>query len=118
MDEVIGAAFNTMCFIVTVGWSIYPVGSFFGCLMGEADDNVFNSTHNLADMLNKFLLFCLLAVGVGWIVAWCASLSSFSRSLSGRAIAETSCFNSSCLACLPWDRGRFGQGPSSPPLVA
>merc|ERR1712173_226137 len=31
-------SFSTMRFIVTVGWSIYPLGYFFGYLMGGVDD--------------------------------------------------------------------------------
>merc|ERR1711963_1053808 len=32
-------SFSTMRFIVTVGWSIYPLGYFFGYLMGGVDDD-------------------------------------------------------------------------------
>ena len=30
-------AFNNMRFIVTVGWSSYPLGYFFGYLLGTVD---------------------------------------------------------------------------------
>jgi len=53
LDEYVSSAFNTMRFIVTVGWSIYPLGYFFGYLLGAVDDNILNLTYNLADMLNK-----------------------------------------------------------------
>merc|ERR1712151_851769 len=35
-------SFDTMRFIVTVGWSIYPLGYFFGYLMGQVNDDVLN----------------------------------------------------------------------------
>ena len=50
------AAFNTMRLIVTIGWSIYPIGYFFGYLTGsgpEASANALNLIYNLADVLNK-----------------------------------------------------------------
>jgi len=53
LNEYVSSAFNTCRFIVTVGWSIYPLGYFFGYLLGTVDDNVLNLTYNLADMLNK-----------------------------------------------------------------
>merc|ERR1712157_703834 len=51
-------SFDTMRFIVTVGWSIYPLGYFFGYLMGQVDDDVLNLVYNLADFVNK-IAFCL-----------------------------------------------------------
>ena len=50
------SAFNTMRLIVTIGWSIYPIGYFFGYLTGsgpEASANALNLIYNLADVLNK-----------------------------------------------------------------
>merc|ERR1712070_1163955 len=52
------ASFNTMRFIVTVGWSIYPLGYFFGYLLGSVDDSALNLVYNLADFVNK-IGFCL-----------------------------------------------------------
>merc|ERR1711916_144690 len=49
---------NLMRFIVTVGWSIYPLGYYFGYLVGAVDDKVLNFIYNFADMLNK-IWFCL-----------------------------------------------------------
>merc|ERR1711976_539788 len=43
-------SFSTMRFIVTVGWSIYPLGYFFGYLCGAVDDNALNLVYNLADL--------------------------------------------------------------------
>merc|ERR1712217_58433 len=51
-------SFDTMRFIVTVGWSIYPLGYFFGYLMGQVNDDVLNLVYNLADFVNK-IAFCL-----------------------------------------------------------
>lgn len=50
------SAFNTMRLIVTIGWSIYPIGYFFGYLTGsgpEASASALNLIYNLADVLNK-----------------------------------------------------------------
>ncbi len=50
------SAFNTMRWIVTIGWAIYPIGYFFGYLTGsgpEASANALNLIYNLADVLNK-----------------------------------------------------------------
>merc|ERR1712045_846277 len=45
-------------FIVTVGWSIYPLGYFFGYLCGAVNDDILNLVYNLADFVNK-IAFCL-----------------------------------------------------------
>jgi bacteriorhodopsin len=50
------SAFNLMRWIVTLGWSIYPIGYAFGYLTGsgpEASANALNIIYNLADVLNK-----------------------------------------------------------------
>ena len=50
------SAFKTMRWIVSIGWSIYPLGYFFGYLTGlnPADSaNALNITYNLADVVNK-----------------------------------------------------------------
>lgn len=50
------SAFNTMRWIVTLGWAIYPIGYFFGYLTGsgpEASSSALNLIYNLADVLNK-----------------------------------------------------------------
>merc|ERR1712130_649804 len=52
------SSFNTMRFIVTVGWSIYPLGYFFGYLKGSVKDSALNLVYNLADFVNK-IAFCL-----------------------------------------------------------
>ena len=46
-------------FIVSVGWSIYPAGYFFGYLIfSHSDDAALNLIYNLADFVNK-IAFCL-----------------------------------------------------------
>jgi bacteriorhodopsin len=56
--QYVSSAFSTMRFIVTVGWSIYPLGYYFGYLVGAVDDNALNLVYNIADLLNK-IWFCL-----------------------------------------------------------
>jgi bacteriorhodopsin len=51
-------AFNTMRWIVTIGWAIYPIGYFMGYMMGTADANSLNLIYNIADIINK-IGFCL-----------------------------------------------------------
>jgi len=58
VNEYVKASFSTMRFIVTVGWSIYPLGYFFGYMMGAVEDSVLNLVYNLADFVNK-IAFCL-----------------------------------------------------------
>merc|ERR1712187_900679 len=52
------SSFSTMRIIVTAGWSIYPLGYFFGYLMGGVEDSILNLVYNLADFVNK-IAFCL-----------------------------------------------------------
>merc|ERR1712187_1075576 len=58
VSEFVKRSYNTMRFIVSVGWSIYPLGYFFGYLLGSVDDSALNLLYNLADFVNK-LAFCL-----------------------------------------------------------
>jgi len=58
VNEYVKSSFSTMRLIVTVGWSIYPLGYFFGYLMGGVQDSVLNLVYNLADFVNK-IAFCL-----------------------------------------------------------
>merc|ERR1712216_294833 len=53
VNQHVKESFNTMRFIVTIGWSIYPLGYFFGYLMGAVDDSILNLVYNLADFVNK-----------------------------------------------------------------
>merc|ERR1711907_501851 len=52
-NKYVQQSFDTMRFIVTVGWSIYPLGYFFGYLMGAVNDSTLNLVYNLADFVNK-----------------------------------------------------------------
>jgi bacteriorhodopsin len=52
------SAFGTCRFIVTVGWCIYPLGYFFGYLLGAVSSAPLNLIYNLADFVNK-IWFCL-----------------------------------------------------------
>merc|ERR1712156_105834 len=58
VSEHVKNSFNTMRFIVTAGWSIYPLGYFFGYLLGSVNDSILNLVYNLADFVNK-IAFCL-----------------------------------------------------------
>jgi len=53
VNKYVKQSFATMRFIVTVGWSIYPLGYFFGYLLGTVDDSTLNLVYNLADFVNK-----------------------------------------------------------------
>jgi len=57
-SEAVATAFSTMRFIVSVGWSIYPAGYFFGYLLGAVSSAPLNLIYNLADFVNK-IWFCL-----------------------------------------------------------
>jgi len=59
-SPAISASFNNMRLIVTVGWSIYPLGYLFGYLLGAVDDSSLNAIYNVADFVNKiaFVLSC------------------------------------------------------------
>tara|TARA_Y100000590_G_scaffold317068_1_gene358617 strand:+ start:1219 stop:1986 length:768 start_codon:yes stop_codon:yes gene_type:complete len=65
------AAFSTLRMIVTVGWSIYPLGYIFSYLTGGVDVNSLNVIYNFADFVNK------IAFG---LVIWTAAVSSGGRS--------------------------------------
>jgi bacteriorhodopsin len=58
MSEAVKSSFGTMRFIVSVGWSIYPAGYFFGYLLGDVSEAPLNLLYNVADFVNK-IWFCL-----------------------------------------------------------
>merc|ERR1712146_408845 len=62
MSEAVKSSFNVMRFIVSVGWSIYPLGYYFGYLTGAVSDGPLNLIYNLADFVNK-IWFCLAIWG-------------------------------------------------------
>merc|ERR1712050_395100 len=59
-SPAIATSFSNMRWIVSIGWSIYPLGYFFGYLLGAVDDVFLNVIYNIADFVNKiaFVLAC------------------------------------------------------------
>jgi len=59
-SEAVKTSYNYMRMIVTVGWSIYPLGYYFGFLTGQVDVVYLNVIYNVADFVNKiaFVLAC------------------------------------------------------------
>merc|ERR1712178_532044 len=76
-------AFETMKFIVTVGWSIYPLGYLFGYLCGSVDAGTLNLVYNLADFVNK-IAFCLAI----WQVAKEDTEEKVIRESEGEAVQQ------------------------------
>ena len=66
-NKPFATAFSTLRMIITVGWSIYPLGYIFGYVTGGVDSNSLNVVYNLADFINK------IAFG---LVIWAAAVSS------------------------------------------
>lgn len=64
--ESVQSAFNTMRWIVTIGWAIYPLGYVFGYMTASASMESLNVIYNLADVLNK------IAFGV---IIWSVAVS-------------------------------------------
>merc|ERR1739847_158815 len=60
VNEFVQSSYNTMRIIVTLGWSIYPLGYLFGYLLGAVDEVFLNVIYNVADFVNKiaFVLSC------------------------------------------------------------
>ena len=52
-SESVKTAFNTMKWIVTIGWAIYPLGYLLGYLTPHADAATLNVIYNIADVINK-----------------------------------------------------------------
>ena len=65
-SEAQKTAFSAMKWIVSIGWSIYPIGYFLGYLAGGRDEATLNLVYNLADIINK------IAFG---LVIWTAAKS-------------------------------------------
>jgi len=65
-NKALVTAFGAMRMIVTVGWTIYPLGYVFGYLTGGIDSNSLNVIYNLADFINK------IAFG---LIIWAAAMS-------------------------------------------
>jgi len=58
ISENVKTSFQTMRIIVSAGWSIYPLGYFFGYLQGSVKADQLNLIYNVADVINK-IAFCL-----------------------------------------------------------
>ena len=70
--ESVKKAYNLMKLIVTIGWSVYPIGYFVGYLAGmpaEASMAGLNIVYNLADVVNK--------IAFGVIIWTAASAESY-----------------------------------------
>ncbi|NBS18124.1 MAG: biphenyl 2,3-dioxygenase [Gammaproteobacteria bacterium] len=70
--ESVKKAYNLMRLIVTIGWSVYPIGYFVGYLAGipaESSMAGLNVVYNLADVVNK--------IAFGVIIWTAASAESF-----------------------------------------
>merc|ERR1719502_82109 len=57
LSPAVSYSFNLMRLIVSIGWSIYPLGYYFGYLLGQISDAPLNLIYNLADFINK-IYFC------------------------------------------------------------
>ncbi len=81
-NEASQTAFKTLRLIVTVGWSIYPIGYVMGYMMGAADANSLNVVYNIADLVNK------IAFG---IAIWLAATRDTARieAARGEPVGET-----------------------------
>merc|ERR1712178_603882 len=61
VSEAVKKSFNNMRIIVSLGWSIYPLGYFLGQINhSEVAAGALNVTYNIADFVNKiaFVLTC------------------------------------------------------------
>merc|ERR1711990_750304 len=59
-DDHVKKAFGLMKLIVSLGWSIYPAGYYFGTISTVASPEALNVIYNIADFVNKiaFVLCC------------------------------------------------------------
>ena len=67
-NEDLVMAFEIMRIIVTIGWTIYPLGYVFGYLTGGLDTNTLNVIYNFGDFINK------IAFG---LVIWAAARNQY-----------------------------------------
>jgi bacteriorhodopsin len=65
-NAAVTSAYNTMMWIIIVGWAIYPIGYVFGYMLGGADAGMLNVIYNLADFVNK--------IGFG-VIIWAAAVA-------------------------------------------
>jgi bacteriorhodopsin len=69
-NKSFSTAFSALRIIVTVGWSIYPLGYIYSNLTGGVDAGSLNVIYNLTDFVNK------IAFG---LIIWAAAVSSDGR---------------------------------------
>ena len=65
-NAAVQSAYNTMGYIIIIGWVVYPAGYFLGYLAGGVNEGTLNLVYNLADFINKILF---------GIVIWAAAVS-------------------------------------------
>ena len=65
-NAAVQSAYNTMMYIIVIGWAVYPIGYFMGYLSGGVDEGSLNLVYNLADFINKILF---------GVVIWAAAVS-------------------------------------------
>ncbi len=63
-NDYLVTAFEKMRMIVTIGWTIYPLGYVFGYLTGGLDSNTLNVIYNLGDFINKIAFGLII-----WVAA-------------------------------------------------
>ena len=63
-NKSFATAFAILRIIVTIGWSIYPMGYIFGHLTDGVDDNSLNVIYNLSDFVNKIVFGLVI-----WVAA-------------------------------------------------
>ena len=69
-NVAVQTAYNTMMWIIIVGWAVYPLGYYFGYLAGGVNEGSLNLIYNLADFINKILF---------GIVIWSAAVSDSNK---------------------------------------
>ena len=65
-NAAVTSAYNTMMWIIIVGWAIYPIGYAMGYLMGNPESAELNLVYTLAAFVNKILF---------GVVIWAAAVS-------------------------------------------
>lgn len=68
-SDAVKFAYDTMRWIVTIGWAIYPLGYVLGYMAGAVDESALNIVYNLADLVNKVAFGLLI-----WYAATSESL--------------------------------------------
>jgi len=75
-SDAVRTSFNQMRLVVTIGWSIYPLGYLFGYLLGTVDNTMLNVVYNVADFVNK----------IGFVLACWSCAKSDSEGRGGQAL--------------------------------